>query len=472
MSVMNPPDEKAQELLRLIPPVDELLEFIGKEGLAGDLPRKVLLDAARELLEETREAILTGSYERVSGQDFTMELIASMVTQRAWQSVRTRLRKVINATGVVLHTNLGRAPLSWAACEAAREVSEGYCNLEYQLKQGERGSRQEHLERWLCELTYAEAAMVVNNNAAAVLLAVSAIAKGKDVIVSRGELVEIGDSFRLPEIMAQGGARLVEVGTTNRTRLDDYRNVIGPETAALMKIHQSNFRMVGYTEEVSLQELVGLGRQQFLPVICDLGSGSLVDLDQWGLGSEPSLGQSVATGADIITASGDKLLGGPQAGIIVGSRDYVDALRKHPLARAVRVDKMTIAALEATLRIYLDPWRAALEIPALRMLTEDKESVKARARKLKRMVAVEGLEASIISEVSRAGGGTLPTAELPTFCLALAHAELDAVEMERRLRLADLPVLSRIKDDALLLDLRTVAAEEVTALARVINENL
>jgi L-seryl-tRNA(Ser) seleniumtransferase len=472
MIVMNPHDEKAQELLRLIPQVDELLEFAGKEGLAGDLPRKALVDAARGLLEEHRGAILAGSLDQVCAEDMTMELMASMVVQRAWQSVRTRLRKVINATGVVLHTNLGRAPLSLAACEAVREVSEGYCNLEYQLKLGDRGSRQEHLERWLCELTYAEAAMVVNNNAAAVLLAVSAIAKGKEVIVSRGELVEIGDSFRLPEIMAQGGARLVEVGTTNRTRLDDYRNVIGPETAALIKIHQSNFRMVGYTEEVSLQDLVDLGRQQFIPVICDLGSGSLVDLEQWGLAHEPSLGQSVATGADLITASGDKLLGGPQAGIIVGSRDYVGALRKHPLARAVRVDKMTIAALEATLRIYMDPWRAALDVPALRMLTEDKESVKARARRLKRMVDVEGLDASIVGEVSRAGGGTLPTAELPTFCLALKHGELDAVEMERRLRLADLPVLSRIKDDVLLLDLRTVAAEEVAPLARVINENL
>ncbi|MFH1150231.1 MAG: L-seryl-tRNA(Sec) selenium transferase, partial [Actinomycetota bacterium] len=275
---MNPPDEKTRELLRSIPQVNDLLEFIEGQGLGSDLPRKVLLDAAQSLLEELRESILAGTLDEVCREDITLELAASMVVQRGWQSFRTNLRKVINATGVVLHTNLGRAPLAAAAFEAMGEVGEGYCNLEYVLESGERGSRQQHLEQWLRELTGAEAALVVNNNAAAVLLAVAAVARGREVVVSRGELVEIGDSFRLPEIMAQGGARLVEVGTTNRTVLDDYRNAIGPETGALMKIHQSNFRSVGYTDEVSLDELTELGRQQDVPVICDLGSGCLVDL--------------------------------------------------------------------------------------------------------------------------------------------------------------------------------------------------
>lgn len=468
---MKPPDEETRELLRRIPQVNELADRALELEEAEGLNRRVLLETTRSALEDVRSSILV-SDGRFSAADLDEEALARMVVSAARGALEPRLVRVINATGVVLHTNLGRAPLPEAAVEAVRETSSGYCNLEYRLSDGTRGSRQEYVEPLLCSLTGAEAALAVNNNAAAVLLVLAGLARGREVIVSRGELVEIGDSFRLPDIMAQGGARLVEVGTTNRTRLSDYRNAIGPDTGMIMKIHRSNFRIVGYTEDVPIRELVELGAQSFLPVVEDLGSGLFASLEPLGVRGEHTPADSLREGADLVTFSGDKLAGGPQAGLVVGRRDYVEELRKHPLARAVRIDKMVVAALEATLRAYLDPEAATSSVPALRMLLEPAESVRRRAGRLKRLVESrvgEGVSCSVVPEVSRAGGGSLPLAEINTYCLALRPSGIPVAELEGRLRLSSPAVLGRVKEDMLLLDLRTVFDHEVRPLAEVVS---
>ncbi len=469
MDSMNSPDESARELLRLIPQVNELADQV-MSGAGAGLPRRVVMDATRRVVDGVRASILQGGGASTAPAELDVESLAESVVAAARKTLEPGLRRVINATGVVLHTNLGRAPVWREALDAAVEASSGYCNLEFRLEEGVRGSRQEHLEPLLCSLTGAEAALVVNNNAAAVLLVLAALARGREVVVSRGQLVEIGDSFRLPDIMAQSGAVMVEVGTTNRTRLSDYSNAVGPDTALLMKIHQSNFRIVGYSEDVPLQELVELGRQHFVPVVEDLGSGSLVGLEPLGLAGEHTAAQSVAQGADLVTFSGDKLLGGPQAGIIVGGREYVDEVRGHPLARAVRIDKMTAAALEVTLRAYLDPDQAWSSIPGLRMLSEDPGAVRSRANRLKRLLEREGLqlECAVVPEMSRAGGGSLPTAEIPTYCLSVSHASLSNAALEEKLRKGEPPVLARIKDERILFDLRTVSDQEVSLLAGAI----
>lgn len=467
---MNPPDETRQGLLRLLPQVNDLVDAVASSPGAREVPRQVITRAAREVVETLRGRILDQA-DSVTAAELSIETLAAVVAGEADLLMRPSLRGVINATGVVLHTNLGRSPLSEKALEALLSTARGYSNLEYRIASGERGSRQEHLEDLLCWLTGAEAAFVVNNNAAAVLLVLAALAKDRDVIVSRGQLVEIGDSFRLPDIMHQSGARLVEVGTTNRTKPSDYSNAIGPDTAALMLIHKSNFRIVGYTEEVSLAKLVEIGRQHMVPVVEDMGSGCLVDLDRVGLGGEHTVSQSVEAGADLVTFSGDKLLGGPQAGIIVGTSAYVDSVRKHPLARALRLDKLCVAALEATLRSYLEPRCAWSEIPALRMLSEPPESVKARANKLKRQVdkaGTLGMTCEVVREVSSAGGGSLPTAEIPTWCVRVSHELYSAEELERRLRAGQPAVLARVKGESALFDLRTVTDAELPVLARAI----
>jgi L-seryl-tRNA(Ser) seleniumtransferase len=459
------------ELLKRIPQVNELVECLGQDaGLK--VPRQVLISAIRRVLDATRASLLSNSPGTVKNADLDIEAIKKRVLEEAGKIMEPSFRRVINATGVVLHTNLGRAPMPSSAIEAVREVSGGYSNLEHRPDTGERGSRQEHLEPLLCELTGAEAGLVVNNNAAAVLLVLSALAKEREVIVSRSQLVEIGDSFRLPDIMGQSGAHLVEVGTTNRTCLADYEKAIGEETALIMRIHQSNFRIIGYTEDVPLTDLVELGKRNSIPVVEDLGSGSLVDLDARGLPGEHTIRESIGQGADLVTFSGDKLMGGPQAGIIVGSRDYVESLRKHPVARALRVDKMTVGALSATLLEYLDTEEVWGKVPALRMLTEPAESVKRRAARLKRILdrnGPEGLEYSVVADMSRAGGGTLPTAEIPTYCLSLSHARLSAAALDEMLRKANPPVIGRIKEDRLLLDMRTVDDAELSLIADVLH---
>jgi L-seryl-tRNA(Ser) seleniumtransferase len=358
---------------------------------------------------------------------------------------------VLNATGVLVHTNLGRAPLADAALARVTEVGSGYSNLEYDLERGDRGSRQEHLVPLLRRLTGAEAALVVNNNAAAVLLALAALAEGREVIVSRGELIEIGDGFRIPDVLARSGARLVEVGTTNRTRASDYERALGPETALLLRVHQSNFRVVGFSERPRLEELADVARRHKLPLVDDLGSGALVRV-----GDEPTPAESLRAGADLVCFSGDKLLGGPQAGVVVGRAELVEKLRRHPLQRALRADKLTLAALEGTLAVALDASRRG-EIPVLRMLDEPLEAVLARADRLARLVGGE-----VEETVARVGGGALPLFELPSFACAIEEA------LGEPLRLGEPPVVGIVRDGRLLLDCRTLAEAEVDEAAAAV----
>jgi len=367
--------------------------------------------------------------------------------------VAPRLRRTINATGVVLHTNLGRAPLAEAALERVREVAAGYSNLEYDLATGSRGSRHDHLAALLRRLTGAEDALVVNNNAAAVLLALAALAEGCEVVVSRGELLEIGDGFRIPDVLARSGARLVEVGTTNRTRAADYEAAVGPETAAILRVHPSNFRIVGFTERPPLRELAELAQRARLLLVDDLGSGSLVPFED-----EPLVGESLAADVGLVTFSGDKLLGGPQAGIVLGRAELVAQLRRHPLQRALRPDKLTLAALEGTLLLYADPERALAELPALRALREPLERVRARAERLAALVG-----GRVVETTARAGGGALPLHELPSAACAVE------LELAAALRLAEPPVVAVVRDELTLLDCRTIGDAEVGTVAAAVH---
>jgi L-seryl-tRNA(Ser) seleniumtransferase len=423
--------------LRDLPSVDELA---ADERLATTAPRPLLVAAARSALERAREEIQAGA----DPGDLVDRVESELAAARA-----ARLRRVINATGVIVHTNLGRAPLAGDALERVAAVAAGYSNLEYDVGEGARGSRQDHVAPILRRLTGAEAALVVNNNAGALLLALAALAEGSEVLVSRGELIEIGDGFRIPDVLARSGARLREVGTTNRTRAADYERAVGPETALLLRVHQSNFRVVGFTEQPRLEELVRIGRAHAIPVVDDLGSGVLVELE-----GEPSARDALSAGADLVCFSGDKLLGGPQAGIVVGRADLVDKLRRHPLQRALRADKLTLAALEATLALYLDPKRAAREIPVLRMLGEPLEAVRTRADRLAELVGGE-----VEQTVGRVGGGALPLAELPSFACAVEE------ELAAPLRDGEPPVIGILRDGRLLLDCRTLSDEEVDEVA-------
>jgi L-seryl-tRNA(Ser) seleniumtransferase len=425
--------------LRDLPSVDEVLRDPRLEGV----PHAIGVDAARKALELARETVRAGGEPDVVG----------LVRVELEAAEAVRLRRVINATGVIVHTNLGRAPLPEAAMARVVEAGGSYSNLEYELTQGRRGSRQDHCAEMLCRLTGAEAALVVNNNAAAVLLALAALAEGCAVIVSRGELIEIGDGFRIPDVLARSGARLVEVGTTNRTRAADYGGaVVAGDTAVLLRVHQSNFRVVGFAERPSLAELAAVARSHDLALVDDLGSGALVPL-----GDEPQARESLAAGADLVCFSGDKLLGGPQAGIVVGRIDLVERLRRHPLQRALRADKLTLAALEGTLRLYLDPDRARQQIPVLRMLEEHTEATRARAERLASLVGAE-----VEETVSRVGGGALPLAELPSFACAVDE------RLAGPLRRGEPPVVGIVRDGRLLLDVRTVSDAEVEELARAV----
>ena len=417
--------------LRDLPSVDELTR-----GLDDPLA----VDVARSVLERAREQIQKGSDPGDLAARLREELAAAYAP---------RLRRVLNGTGVIIHTNLGRAPLADKAIESVQEVARSYSNLEYDTTAGARGSRQDHVRDSLRRLTGAEAALVVNNNAAAVLLALAALAEGREVLVSRGELIEIGDGFRIPDVLARSGARLREVGTTNRTRAADYEAAIGPETAVLLRVHQSNFRVVGFTEQPTVTELAQVARRHKVPLVDDLGSGALVDV-----GDEPSARGSVAAGADLVCFSGDKLLGGPQAGIVVGRAGLVERLRRHPLQRAVRADKLTLAALEATLRLALD---SPDEIPVLRMLREPLELVRRRAERLAQLVGGD-----VEQTVARAGGGSLPLTELPSFACAIEE------ELAAPLRVADPPVIGIVRDGRLLLDCRTLTDAEVDEAAAVV----
>jgi L-seryl-tRNA(Ser) seleniumtransferase len=425
--------------LRDLPSVDEL---------ARGIDDSLAVDAARTVLAQAREEIRAGA----DPGDLAERLRSELARAR-----RPRLRRVLNATGVIVHTNLGRAPLPEAALERVAETARGYSNLEYDLSAGTRGSRQDHCADILRRLTGAESALVVNNNAGAVLLALAALAEGREVVVSRGELIEIGDGFRIPDVLARSGARLVEVGTTNRTRAEDYERAIGPETAVLLLVHQSNFRVVGFEERPALREVARVAARHGLPLVDDLGSGRLNASNSLLLADEPSARDSLAAGADLVCFSGDKLLGGPQAGIVAGRAELVERLRRHPLQRALRADKLTLAALEGTLMLYLDPARARREVPVLQMLEEPVENVRARAERLADLVGGE-----VEPTVARVGGGALPLSELESWACAVEE------ELAVRLRGQEPPVVALVRDGRCLLDCRTLRDDELDEVAAAV----
>jgi len=432
------------DIRRTLPSVNALLEADEIRALLADHPRQMVVDAVREAIDSARE---DGNFD--TGADW-----ARLVRARLAIGARPSLRPVVNATGIILHTNLGRAPLAEAAISAIATAARGFTNLEYELESGRRGSRHAHCVSLLRRLSGAEDAMVVNNGAAALVLALNTLARRKEVLVSRGELVEIGGSFRIPDIMSRSGVKLVEVGTTNRTHPDDYRRAITPKTAALVKIHRSNFSVAGFVKDVAVRELAFIAAEHGLPVIHDLGSGLLIPLDRYGLSGEPTVREAVNAGPTIALMSGDKLLGGPQAGIILGEGTAIAALRVNPLARALRVDKLTLAALEATLRIYLDEKRALKEIPALAMIAAPVERLRARGEWLRARLAGR---VELLDSKASVGAGAFPTATLPSVAIAVAERPS---EIEYKLRTAPVPVIGRIEDDRLLLDLRSVREYE------------
>ncbi len=440
------------------PETERLRELPSVEKLAArleDVPKPLAVLAARRAVADARERIASGEPAPRDLEEHARGL--------AEEAARPSLRPVLNATGVIVHTNLGRAPLSGEAVAAAARVGTGYSTLEYDLEEGRRGSRQEHVEGLVRELTGAEAALVVNNCAAAVLLAAAALAGGRDLVVSRGQLVEIGGSFRIPEVVAQSGARLVEVGTTNRTRLADYERALGPDTGAILRAHQSNFRTVGFTQEVAIEDLCGLGP----PVIDDVGSGALAE-GVPELADEPPVRRSVGAGCAVVCCSGDKLLGGPQAGLMAGTRVAVDRCRSHPLARAMRIDKLSLAALEATLRAYRDPRAARDSIPVLRMLAAGEDELQARAELMREHLAEAGAEARILRATAKVGGGALPLLELEGPVCAVDPGEVGFDELARRLRDGEPPVVGRAREGWLLLDPRTLDDMEAGETARAV----
>lgn len=464
------------EALRHLPSVSHLLDTGNVRELLARHPRAVVVGAIRRLLDRIRhDSALRGAvpaHDRAEWTSWLLERLPGEILSGEEGS----FRRLINATGVVIHTNLGRAPLPEEAVEAASEVAANYSNLEYDLETGGRSRRLAHVEEMLLALTGAESVHVVNNNAAAILLCLAGLARGREVIVSRGELVEIGGSFRIPDILSESGATLVEVGTTNRTRLSDYERAAGDRTALLLKVHRSNFRMSGFTEEVTGSALADLGRRIGVPVLEDLGSGAVFDFQAAGIPGTPTIRQALTLGPGLVTVSGDKLLGGPQAGIIAGRRELVDPLKRHPLSRALRMDKLCLAALSATLRLYADERRAAARVPVLAMMLEGEKTIRARAARLVRRVTREtarilppgtegGFALSLERGTSFPGGGAMPEVGLPTTCVAVSHPEMDAEELDARLRGGGPPVVGRIGKGRYLLDLRTVRDREVGELA-------
>ncbi len=455
-------DDKQKAQLKSLPKIDEVLAVLEKRGTLARAPREKVLETIREVVGGIRSAILAGTWD--GGAAPSNESAAEAVAARIERLHEYSLRRVINATGIILHTNLGRAPLCKEALERIVEVSRGYSNLEFDLAAGRRGLRYDHVREILCELTGAEDALVVNNNAAAVLLVLSTLARGREAVVSRGELIEIGGEFRIPEVMERSGAILREVGATNRTHLSDYERAINENTALIMKVHTSNFRIVGFTEEVPVPDLVALGSRRGIPVMNDLGSGCFLRLERYGLQREPTVAEAVKEGADVITFSGDKLLGGPQAGIIVGKKDMLEAIKRNPLNRALRIDKMTLAALEATAKLYLNAQDAVAGLRSLTALTEPVEAAARRARRLMQMLRREnfpGVTLSLRKGSSMSGGGSLPTQQIPTVLVALRSEGLSAARIDEKLRALPVPVVARIAEDEILFDPRTLSAEEL-----------
>ena len=461
--------KEKRELLSSLPKVDLLLED-ERIIASGYKSRTMLVEAVRETLDRYRKNILDGKINEYKLQDIEDDIINATRAKEGFH-----LKGVVNATGTVLHTNLGRAVLAQEALDAVIGVASGYSNLEFNLERGERGSRYSHVESLLCKITGAEAAMVVNNNAAAVMLVLSTLARGKEAIVSRGQLVEIGGSFRVPDVMVESGASLHEVGTTNRTHLFDYENAINENTGVILRVHQSNYRIMGFTQEPDIEELIELGRRNNIPVIEDIGSGVFVDLSKFGLSPEPTVQSSVSKGMDVVTFSGDKMLGGPQAGIIVGKKSFIDAMKKNQLTRALRIDKLTLSALEATLKLYLDENRALKEIPGLRMLTTKPDELKKDAARLLRALRKRlgnRAEMAVEKSYSQVGGGSMPMEQLDTYVVTLTSSMYTPQAIEERLRLGEVPVVARINKDKLILDVRTLLPKDYRLLENALDKAL
>jgi len=461
-------EETRNRLLRELPSVDEVIKSEHAKRWLLSYPRRFIVRAIREVIDIHRRLILEGEHP-----DISIDALAPEIELNIERLSALSLIPVINATGIVIHTNLGRSVLSSKAIENFFLIASNYSNLEYDIEEGRRGKRYTHLKRILTEITGAEDAIAVNNNAGAVLLCLSTLAKGKEVIVSRGELVEIGGSFRVPEVMSQSGAILVEVGTTNKSRLRDYENAITERTAMILKVHRSNYKISGFTEEASISELSELAKKSGIPFMYDLGSGCLIDLSPFGITQEPEVSK-VIKDTDIVTFSGDKLLGGPQAGIILGKSHLIERLTKNPLLRALRIDKLTLSALEATLFEYIEPEKAIHSIPTLRMLLEPAESIRNRAKKISALIKrhIKDVDIELLEEDSLAGGGSLPEVYLRTYVVSLKSKRLSANEIEERLRNGSPPVIARIKEDRVIFDARTIMDKDIKRLVGCISASL
>ena len=455
--------EKQQALLRMLPGVDYILELSKEDPLFNDIPKSVLVRSIRSVVENLRTIIMDGEQD-ITETKFSDSVILERVKNSVKQAMTSNLKRVVNATGIVVHTNLGRSLLAKDAVENLLTIASRYSNLEFDLSKGKRGSRYSSVEDILCEISGAQAAMVVNNNAGAVFLCLETLSRGKKVIVSRGELVEIGGSFRIPDVMAKSGAVLKEVGTTNRTHFPDYENAIEHDTGLLLKVHKSNFSVLGFTAEVSLEELVALGTTYQIPVMEDLGSGTFVDFSKYGLLKEPTVQESVAVGVDVVTFSGDKLLGGPQAGIIVGKKDLIDRIKKNPITRALRIDKLTLAALESTLRHYRNIDREIDSIPTLRMITLPLDHIEKRAKELAKLMENVGdprISVCLVDVFSRPGGGAFPLQKLPSKGVGVKVQGISANAVEKKMRGNDIPIIGRIEEDRFIMDLRTIQDDEL-----------
>ena len=458
----------------MLPGVNHILELAKAEPFFENIPKSVLVGSVRSVVEDIRTNILDEN-RKITEKSLSDSPILEKVRNVVINTMTPNLKRIINATGVVVHTNLGRSLLAAEAVQNLSIIAGRYSNLEFDLSKGVRGSRYSCVEDILCELSGAEAAMVVNNNAGAVLLCLETMAGGKKVIVSRGELVEIGGSFRIPDVMAKSGGILKEVGTTNRTHLKDYECAIENDTALLLKVHTSNYSIVGFTANVSLKELVVLGAKYHIPVMEDLGSGTFIDFSKYGIEKEPTVRESVATGADVVTFSGDKLLGGPQAGIIVGKKDTIDKIKKNPITRALRIDKLTLAALESTLSLYRDQEKAIDAIPTLRMLTLPFNYIEKKAKQLGKMLEDIGdvrMCIELINLSSKAGGGALPLLDLPSKCVGVKVQGMSANNIEKQMRENRPPVIGRIEEDFFIMDLRTIQDDELAIIETAFNNML
>lgn len=441
------------QLLRSLPKIDELLKEEVVNNEINSTMRTIVVEALRETIDNYREFILKDSISEYSKENILESFLELLEEKKS-----SKFKKVINAAGVIIHTNLGRSLLAKKALENVINVSDNYNNLEYDLKKGQRGSRYSHVEELINKVTGAEAAMVVNNNAAAVMLVLNTLCKDKEAIVSRGQLVEIGGSFRVPDVMTFSGAKLIEVGTTNRTHLYDYENNINENTGVLLKVHTSNFKILGFTEDISVEELVQLGNEKDVPVIEDIGSGTLIDFSKYGFAYEPTVQESIKKGVDVVTFSGDKMLGGPQAGIIIGKKKYIDRMKKNQLTRALRIDKMTLAALEGTLKYYLDEKEAVKNIPTLHMILSSKDEQKKRAQRFKRKLQskIKNFKFTIEEDYSMVGGGSMPTERIETYVIKVKSDQFSPQELERKLRENKNPIIIRVSNNEVILDVRTI----------------